>query len=80
MACNPAILLDTLVKRSDELSDITIRNIHAEVPASYAEANGKYMGRHRFDFFVEGIVRKATQNGLYYYSTTSATTNVLPPT
>ncbi len=68
VACAPAILLDALVERSDELHDVTIQHIHTEGPAPYAEENGKYMGTFELEsFFVGGNVRKATQAGYADY-------------
>ncbi len=68
VACTPTILLEALMKRADELSDVTIQHIHTEGPAPYAEENGKYMGTFELEsFFVGGNVRKATQAGYADY-------------
>src|SRR6056297_2709382 len=68
VACTPTILLEALMERSGELSDVTIQHIHTEGPAPYAEENGKYMGTFDLEsFFVGGNVRKATQAGYADY-------------
>jgi len=68
VACTPAILLDALMERADELSDVTIQHIHTEGPAPYADVSGKYMGTFELEsFFVGANVRKATQAGFADY-------------
>jgi len=68
VACTPAILLDALVGRADELKDVTIQHIHTEGPAPYADPTGKYMGIFDLEsFFVGANVRKATQAGYADY-------------
>lgn len=62
VACTPHVIIDEMMKRSSELSDIKIHHIHTEGPAPYADE--KYKGTFFLEsFFVGGNVRKQTQMG-----------------
>lgn len=68
VACTPTILIDALMKRAPELTNVKIQHIHIEGSAPYADPNGAYMGTFELEsLFVGANVRKATQAGYADY-------------
>lgn len=62
VALAPKILIDAMIGRADELSDVNILHIHTEGDAPYVEP--QYEGVFHLDsYFVGHNVRKATQEG-----------------
>ena len=64
VASAPQCLIQAMCRRGDrgELKNVTVRHLHTEGPAPYAEA--RYEGIFQLDsFFVGGNVRKDTQAG-----------------
>lgn len=61
-AASPQMLIDAMVRRSEELKNVNIYQLHTENKADYAEP--KYQGIFEiYSLFIGGNVRKATWDG-----------------